>query len=78
MGIKPKLLQVLRERELETHSEQVAMNCEMCKFRLSAVANDNGHGHHHHDHDRDHHHHHDNGDLYGNLDDYHQRIWQVP
>ncbi len=76
MGIQPQLLQVLRERELETHSEQVAMNCEMCKFRLSAVANGNGHGHHHHDHDHDHHH--DNGDLYANLNDYHQRIWQVP
>lgn len=74
MGIQPQLLQVLREREIETHLEQVAMNCEMCKFRLSAVAN--GHGHHHHDHNHDHHH--DNGDIYGNVDDYHQRIWQVP
>ncbi|MBE9170493.1 sirohydrochlorin chelatase [Pleurocapsales cyanobacterium LEGE 06147] len=76
MGIQPQLIQVLRERELETHLEQVAMNCEMCKFRLSGVVNGNGHGHHHQDHN--HHHHHDNGDIYANLEDYHQRIWQVP
>jgi len=71
MGIQPQLLQVLREREIETHSGQVQMNCEICKFRLAAVTEDNSHHHHHH-----HHHHH--SDPYQNLEQYHDRIWQTP
>ncbi|HEY9761414.1 MAG TPA: sirohydrochlorin chelatase [Trichocoleus sp.] len=73
MGIHPQLLQVLRQRELETQLGQVQMNCEMCKFRLAAVAggvqgHSHGHGHphesdqavQHHGHDHHHgHHHHD-------------------
>ncbi len=60
MGIQPQLLQVIRTREIETQLGQVAMNCEMCKFRLAAVENNShGHGHHHHhDHNHSHHHHH--------------------
>ncbi|HBY78922.1 MAG TPA: sirohydrochlorin chelatase, partial [Cyanobacteria bacterium UBA11148] len=52
MGIQPELLSVLREREIETQLGQVQMNCELCKFRLSALTNTTNH---HHDH---HHHHH--------------------
>lgn len=47
MGIQPQLLQVLREREIETQLGQVQMNCEMCKFRISAVSASNGSGHSH-------------------------------
>ena len=72
MGIAPELLQVFREREIEAQLGQVAMNCEMCKFRLAAV-DEHGHGHHHH-----HHHHHGNHDPYAKLEDYHQRIWNTP
>ena len=75
MGIAPQLLQVLREREIEAQLGQVAMNCEMCKFRLAAVVGDSEH-HHHHEHG--HHHHHDDSDPYAKLEDYHQRIWQAP
>jgi sirohydrochlorin cobaltochelatase len=76
MGIQTQILQLVREREIETQLGQVQMNCEMCKFRLAAVSNSNGH---HHDHTHDHHdHHHENSDPYAKLDDYHQRIWQVP
>ena len=71
MGIASQLLQVFREREIEAQLGQVAMNCEMCKFRLAAV-DEHGHGHHHHGH------HHDNSDPYAKLDDYHQRIWKTP
>ena len=74
MGIAPELLQVFREREIEAQLGQVAMNCEMCKFRLAAV-DEHGHYHHHHDH---HHHHHGNHDPYAKLEDYHQRIWNTP
>ncbi|MDJ0899661.1 MAG: sirohydrochlorin chelatase [Xenococcus sp. MO_188.B8] len=74
MGIQPQLLEVIRQREIETQLGQVAMNCEMCKFRLTA--NNGEHSHHHHDHN--HHHHHDNLDPYGKLEEYHQRIWQTP
>jgi len=74
MGIADQLLQVIREREIEAQLGQVAMNCEMCKFRLAA-ADEHGHGHHHHD---GHHHHQTNEDPYAQLENYHQRIWKTP
>ena len=74
MGIAPQLLQIFREREIEAQLGQVAMNCEMCKFRLAAKEQGEGeHHHHHHGH-----HHHDDSDPYAKLEDYHQRIWQTP
>jgi sirohydrochlorin cobaltochelatase len=76
MGIAPQLLQVIREREIEAQLGQVAMNCEMCKFRLAAVEEGHENGHHHHGHG--HHHHHDNNDPYAKPEDYHQRIWKTP
>jgi sirohydrochlorin cobaltochelatase len=80
MGIGKELLQLVREREIETHLGQVNMNCEMCKFRLAALDKGSSHGHHHHDHNHshDHHHHHQAIDPYAKLEDYHDRIWQVP
>ncbi len=70
MGIQPQLLQVIRTREIETQLGQVAMNCEMCKFRLAAVEN-NSHGHHHHNHDHNHSHHHNNhnNNNHDNIDE---------
>ncbi|MDB9314524.1 sirohydrochlorin chelatase [Spirulina sp. CS-785/01] len=81
MGINEHLMQVLRDREIETQQGQVQMNCEMCKFRLAALSGDaQDHGHHHHDHG--HHHHHDHNheapDPYADVEQYHDRIWQVP
>ncbi|MEO1068334.1 MAG: sirohydrochlorin chelatase, partial [Cyanobacteria bacterium J06638_6] len=88
MGSHPQLMQILRDREIETHLGQVAMNCEMCKFRLAAGGGQHGHDHdghdhgHGHGHDHGHHHgHHHQGepvDLFPEPDDYHQRAWQVP
>ena len=83
MGSHPQLMQILRNREIETHLGQVQMNCEMCKFRMAAAGN--GHDHHHHDHHH-HDHHHDSDhhrlaepvDLFPRPEDYHQRAWQVP
>ena len=83
MGIHPQLIRVLRDREIETQRGQVAMNCEMCKFRIVATA-DEGHSHGHaHVHDHGHPHAHDHGqatapDPYADPEKYHQRIWQVP
>ena len=78
MGIASQLLQVIREREIEAQLGRVAMNCEMCKFRLAAADGHEGHGHHHH-HGHEHgHHHHAATDPYAKLEDYHQRIWQTP
>jgi sirohydrochlorin cobaltochelatase len=81
MGIAPQLLEIFREREIEAQLGQVAMNCEMCKFRL-AVSQEQaaqGHEHHHeHGHGHGHHHHHDHSDPYAKLEDYHQRIWKTP
>ncbi|MEO0987993.1 MAG: sirohydrochlorin chelatase [Cyanobacteria bacterium J06639_14] len=65
MGLHPQLMGVMRRREIETQSGAVAMNCEMCKFRLAALkggaseqGNSHGHGHDHHNgHSHDHHHH---------------------
>jgi sirohydrochlorin cobaltochelatase len=55
MGLHPQMFQVLREREIETQLDQVQMNCEMCKFRLAAVAQGAaGHSHDHHPHSHDH------------------------
>lgn len=53
MGLHPELLMVLREREIETQLGQVQMNCEMCKFRLAALATAGAH-HHGHAHGPDH------------------------
>lgn len=91
MGIHPQLIRVLRDREIETQLDQVAMNCEMCKFRIVAAAenghstHDHGHhGHGHHDHKAHGHNAHAHHDHGANLDPcaepekYHQRIWQVP
>lgn len=75
MGVAPQLLQVLREREIEAQLGQVAMNCEMCKFRLAAQNGQTEEHHHHHHHG---HHHHGDHDPYAKLEDYHQRIWQAP
>lgn len=93
LGIQQPLLHLLREREIETQLGQVQMNCELCKFRLAALASgDQGHGHGHghrhdhnhshpHDHSHGHHHHHGHEvpvDPYAEPQQYHQRIWQVP
>ena len=61
MGIQTQLLELAREREIETHLGQVNMNCESCKFRLVAKAqgHDHGHGHDHHAHGHHHGHSHD-------------------
>lgn len=75
MGIASQLFQVIREREIEAQLGKVAMNCEMCKFRLAA-ADGHHHGHHHHHHGHDHHH--STNDPYSKLEDYHQRIWNTP
>ena len=94
MGLHPQLMTVMRRREIETQTGSVAMNCEMCKFRLVATpgkATDhthhhrqdpgNHHSHHHHGH---HHHDHHSGqnhpaeDPYAEPEQYHNRIWQVP
>ncbi|MBE9114635.1 sirohydrochlorin chelatase [Lusitaniella coriacea LEGE 07157] len=74
IGIVPQLLQVLREREIETQLGEVKMNCEMCKFRLAAK----GEGHHHHHHHDHHDHNHSAPDPYATEEQYHGRIWQVP
>ncbi|NET54406.1 MAG: sirohydrochlorin chelatase, partial [Merismopedia sp. SIO2A8] len=79
MGIQPQLLSILREREIETQLGQVQMNCQMCKFRLSAVSHGHSHNHHHHQgHDHDHSHSHNAPDPYADVEQYHQRIWQLP
>ena len=80
MGITSQLLQVLREREIETHLGNVQMNCEMCKFRLAALGEEDNHGHHHHNHGHHHHHDHEHPtpDPYKEPEKYHGRIWQVP
>ena len=72
MGIAPQLLQTIRAREIEAQLGQVAMNCEMCKFRLAA-ADEHGHGHGH-----EHGHQHQSVDPYAQPQDYHQRIWKTP
>lgn len=89
MGLHPQLLTVMRQREIETLAGTVAMNCEMCKFRLAALTETVGagehphthtHSHHHHDHHHDHGHSHDQPvvDPYADPEQYHERIWQVP
>jgi sirohydrochlorin cobaltochelatase len=83
MGLHPQLFTVIRDREIETQLGQVNMNCEMCKFRLAAIANlpasAHGHGHSHsHGHGHDHNHDHAAPDPYADPAQYHQKIWQVP
>lgn len=83
MGIQPELLQLLRDREIETQLGQVQMNCEMCKFRLAGIGDRDGHGHgheyhHHHHHGENGHHHHATEDPYADPEQYHAKIWQAP
>lgn len=65
MGIQSQLLELVREREVETQLGQVQMNCEACKFRLAFKSQGQDHSHHDgHSHDPGHHHshsHHDHG-----------------
>lgn len=77
MGLHPGLFQVLRQREIETQTGHVQMNCEMCKFRLAAGSS---HDHHTHAHGHHHGHHHDHAyeDPYATATQYHGRIWQIP
>jgi sirohydrochlorin cobaltochelatase len=75
IGFTPELLAIVRAREVETQLGQTVMNCEMCKFRLAAVSGtDSRHTHHHHHHA----HEHPSEDPYGDLGEYHEKIWQVP
>ncbi|NEP15375.1 MAG: sirohydrochlorin chelatase [Leptolyngbya sp. SIO4C1] len=82
MGLHPQLLKILRQREIETQLGQVKMNCEMCKFRLAAIADEAGHSHAAIAHDHGHAHGHDHGpaaaDPYAAPEAYHKRAWQVP
>ncbi len=85
IGIAPQVFQILRRREIETQLDTVQMNCEMCKFRLNALEQGNieeNHHNHSHNHSHNHHHHHHQHDAppspYENLEEYHDRIWQVP
>lgn len=89
IGIQPMLFSLIREREIETQLGTVAMNCEMCKFRLSAINSTESDDHHdlaqvprdHNPstHSHEHHHHHEHSHLnIDQLNDYHQRIWRVP
>lgn len=91
MGSHPQLMQILRNREIETQLGQVQMNCEMCKFRLAAADGSHHYGHHHHGHDQAHHpphfgghdhghghHHGEPVDLFPEPADYHERAWRVP
>jgi sirohydrochlorin cobaltochelatase len=60
IGIDPALFHMVRDREIEAQQGLVQMNCQMCKFRMAAIANSgNGHSHDHHHHNHDHSH---NGD----------------
>lgn len=77
MGIQSQLLELVRQREIETQLGSVQMNCEMCKFRLAALDGGNSHSHDHHSHDH-HHHVHPTPDPYANLEQYHGKIWQTP
>ncbi|MGA1263532.1 MAG: sirohydrochlorin chelatase [Prochlorothrix sp.] len=75
MGLHPRLFEILRQRELETQRGEVNMNCEMCKFRLAALANggSSGHGHDHghsHGHDHGHSHGSDHGHSHSNGHDH--------
>ena len=66
IGIQPALFALMRDREIETQLGTVAMNCEMCKFRLTATGqNSHGseHGSHHQAHSHNDHSH--EGHSYG-------------
>lgn len=82
IGADPTLFELIRDRELEAQSDQVAMNCHTCKFRQAVAADNHGHhhdhGHHHHDHPEGQALYHGIADLYPEADDYHQRAWQIP
>lgn len=64
IGIHNQLLKILRERELEIQKDQVNMNCEMCKFRLSAQKEDI------YSNSLD-------PEYYTNTESYHQHIWKT-
>ncbi len=82
MGLHPQLMAVMRQREIETQVGAVAMNCEMCKFRIAAVqggaiAHEHEHSHSH-GHGHSHGHDHPVADPLAEPDRYHDRAWQVP
>ncbi len=71
MGLHPNLFDLLRQREQETYAGPVAMNCDLCKFRLPGnLAHPKPH-HHHHDHS-----HEVVQDPYQEPAVYHDLVWQ--
>ncbi|WP_126425489.1 sirohydrochlorin chelatase [Brevibacillus marinus] len=65
-GFHPLLKEVLKERVREALAAEVKLNCDLCQYRLAAMAHaahhhhDHAHGHghdHYHSHDHDHHEH---------------------
>lgn len=78
IGNHPQLFAVLRQREIETQVGQVAMNCEMCKFRLAVAETHQGHDHPHGHHEHSHAAHEHTHPSEPSVETYHQRIWQVP
>jgi sirohydrochlorin cobaltochelatase len=78
IGLDPALFGMVRDREIEAQLGLVQMNCQMCKFRMAAIANDDhshGHAHHSHDHNHDHQHNHDHNHNAGHDHD-HGIAWQ--
>ncbi|MGG6294669.1 sirohydrochlorin chelatase [Leptolyngbya sp. AN02str] len=84
MGLHPVLFGLMREREIETQLGQVNMNCEMCKFRLAAIANGANVGHanvghsHDHGHAHGHGHAHDHGHAHGHDHHGHHHHGEMP
>ncbi len=65
-GFHDNLVTILHDRAVEAARGESKMNCDLCKYRLDAMADHHHHHHHdddHHHHDHDHHHHgHDHHD----------------
>ncbi|MBU8907808.1 sirohydrochlorin chelatase [Desertibacillus haloalkaliphilus] len=55
LGFHPALKTIFIDRAVEALGGSAKLNCDMCEYRLHALAHMDVH-HHHHDHDHDHHH----------------------
>ncbi|MGD1849977.1 MAG: sirohydrochlorin chelatase [Cyanophyceae cyanobacterium] len=75
IGLDPVLFQLMASREAEAIAGNVAMNCELCKFRRAASHDlaPMGHGHHGHHHGHSH-----DPDPYEQPAAYHNRVWSIP
>ncbi|KIL38647.1 sirohydrochlorin cobaltochelatase [Gordoniibacillus kamchatkensis] len=71
-GFDAGLQELVKERVAEALQDEVKLNCDMCQYRIAAMATIEHHHHHDHDHDHGHEHHHEHSHDHAHDHDHEQ------